>query len=106
VTAQPSDPRAARAMLTYLTEPADPILGALLQIFDPRHILAAIRSGALPADVTARLDELEAAKVQPALARWRARLATVPAGAGLARHAADGLHLLCPRRPRVAIPAR
>ena len=45
---QPGDSRAARATLTYLAEPADPLLGTLLRETDPCEIVAAIRSGAVP----------------------------------------------------------
>ncbi len=39
----------ARAALTYLAEPADPALGALLEVCEPAEILAAIKAGTLPA---------------------------------------------------------
>jgi hypothetical protein len=38
----------ARAALTYLAEPADPALGALLGICEPAEVLAAIKAGVLP----------------------------------------------------------
>ncbi|HEV2252017.1 MAG TPA: DNA-processing protein DprA [Streptosporangiaceae bacterium] len=39
----------ARAALTYLAEPADPALGALLEVCEPAEVLAAIKAGGLPA---------------------------------------------------------
>jgi hypothetical protein len=36
------------AALTYLAEPADPALGALLGICEPAEVLAAIQAGMLP----------------------------------------------------------
>ena len=41
--------RLARAALTYLAEPADPALGALLAVCEPAEILAAIKADLLPA---------------------------------------------------------
>jgi len=38
----------ARAALTYLAEPADPALGALLEICEPAEVLAAIKADMLP----------------------------------------------------------
>lgn len=43
------DHRTARAALTHLAEPADPLLGALQESAGPCETLAAIRSGTLPA---------------------------------------------------------
>ena len=40
--------RLARAALTYLAEPADPALGALLEICSPAEVLAAIKADMLP----------------------------------------------------------
>jgi len=72
----------ARAALTYLAEPGDPALGALLEVCEPAEVLAAIRAGTLPGtgpgcgDSPARRRALEAA-----LGRWRIRLPWLP-GAG------------------------
>ena len=91
--------RLARATLTYLAQPADPLLGRLLQELTPDHVLAAIRSGTLPA-VAARVPGgTSAAQARSALARWRARLPAVPQDAGLAVHAARGISLVCPGDP-------
>jgi DNA processing protein len=99
VTAQPGDRQVASATLTYLAQAADPLLGGLLPVLHPADVLAGIRSGALPAAAAATLDTAQEARLRPALARWRARLAGIPADAGLARHAANGIHLLCPGDP-------
>ncbi|HUY47598.1 MAG TPA: DNA-processing protein DprA [Streptosporangiaceae bacterium] len=96
MTPRQDDPRAACARLTYLAEPANPILGALLQVLPPDEVVAAIRSGNIPA---ARLAETQAARIRPMLAGWRAQLASVPPDAGVAQHAANGIHLLCPGDP-------
>src|SRR5437764_12699734 len=44
----PSEVRLARAALTYLAEPGDPALGALLAVCDPAEVLAAIKADTLP----------------------------------------------------------
>ncbi len=91
------DPRAASAALTYLAEPADPILGALLQVHTPGDVLAAITSGGVPSNVCP--DEVRAAKLRLALTRWQARLAAIPPDAGLDEHEAQGIRLICPGDP-------
>jgi DNA processing protein len=99
----------ARAALTYLAEPADPALGALLEVCEPEQILTAIKSGTLPAikddtlpgnttdlsDTPARRRALEAA-----FNRWRLRLPWLPDGAGLADARRDGIRLVCPADPQ------
>jgi DNA processing protein len=91
--------RVACAMLTYLAEPADPVLGGLLQVLAPDHVLACIRAGAIPAGAAGALDDAQAAGLRPALARWRAQLPAIPPDAGLAAHAAQGIALVCPGDP-------
>jgi len=87
----------ARAALTYLAEPADPALGALLEICEPAEVLAAITAGMLPGtgpgcgDTPARRRALERA-----LGRWGARLGWLPADADIARACRDDIRLVCP----------
>ncbi|HLK74224.1 MAG TPA: DNA-processing protein DprA [Streptosporangiaceae bacterium] len=108
----------ARAALTYLAEPADPALGALLEVCEPAEILAAIKAGTLPAikpetlpaDATdpicptgltgptgspARRRALEAA-----FNRWRLRLPWLPDDVGLTSARRDGIRLVCPADPQ------
>jgi DNA processing protein len=47
------DDRLARAALTYLAEPADPLLGDLLRVTDPSDVLASIRAETVPAGLAA-----------------------------------------------------
>jgi hypothetical protein len=61
VTAQFSDRHVACATLTYLAQPADPLLGGLLRVLDPADVLAGIKSGALPAAAVATLNAAEEA---------------------------------------------
>ena len=99
MTRPDDDHRVACATLTYLAEPADPALGALLQVLSPAEVLASIRSGTIPARAARAMDQAQAAGLRPALARWQSQLPRVPAGAALARHAAGGIRLICPGEP-------
>jgi DNA processing protein len=90
----------ARAALTYLAEPGDPALGALLEICEPAEVLAAIKAGALPGtgpgsgDRPARRRALEAA-----LSRWRIRLPWLPDDEQIIASCRDGIRLVCPGDP-------
>src|SRR6266536_5891893 len=97
MTRPDNDHRVASATLTYLAEPADPVLGALLQALDPVEVLASIRSGTIPARAARAV--AQAAGLRPALARWQSQLPRVPADTALARHAAGGIRLVCPGEP-------
>jgi DNA processing protein len=111
----PSEVRLARAALTYLAEPGDPALGALLAVCDPAEVLAAIKADTLPVVTkvnqigqASRIDQAnqvgQASQVSQAsraalgraLGRWRVRLPKLPAGAGIADAGRDGIRLVCP----------
>jgi DNA processing protein len=89
---------AARAALTYLAEPGDEVLGALLAGSAADELLAAIKAGRRPA--TDRAGELgtQAGRevMDRAFGRWRLRLPELPPDGGLARGAAAGMRLICP----------
>jgi DNA processing protein len=91
--------RLACATLTYLAEPADPLLGRLLSVLTPAAVLASIRSAAIPARVTAGLDQAQVTGVRRSLARWRAQLPAISPDGGLAAADRDGIRLLCPGDP-------
>jgi DNA processing protein len=91
--------RVACATLTYLAEPADPVLGALLRVLAPDRVLAYIRSGIMPAGAADVVDDAQAARLRPVLARWRAQLPAIPSDAGLTAHASRGIALVCPGDP-------
>jgi DNA processing protein len=90
----PSETRLARAALTYLAEPGDPALGALLAVCDPAEVLAAIKADTLP--VATKIGQASRAALARALGRWRVRLPKLPAGAGIADAGRDGIRLICP----------
>ena len=93
--------RTARAALTYLAEPGDPVLGALLSTYEPAEVLAAIKAGALP-PVAARAARV---MLDRALASWRGRLPELPPEPDLIGSAREqGIRLVCPGDP--AWPAR
>ena len=111
----PSEVRLARAALTYLAEPGDPVLGALLAVCDPAEVLAAIKADTLPVATTigqggqegqigqanqvgqvTQAGQASRAALARALGRWRVRLPKLPAGAGIADAGRDGIRLICP----------
>jgi DNA processing protein len=94
----PSDEeRLARAALTYLAEPGDPALGALLTICEPAELLAAIQADTLP-EITgvSQISEVSRAALGRALGRWRVRLPRLPASGGIADAGRDGIRVICP----------
>jgi DNA processing protein len=88
--------RIARAVLTYLAEPGDPLVTALLAQLSAAEVVGCIRSGTLPGGVT---DAVGATAAESALQRCRRRLGRVPPGAGLAGPPENGIRLLCPGDP-------
>ena len=96
----PGEVRLARAALTYLAEPGDPVLGALLAVCDPAEVLAAIKADTPPEvsqiGLAGQLGRASRAALGRALARWRVRLPKLPADAGIADASRDGIRLVCP----------
>jgi DNA processing protein len=95
-TARLGEQRLARAALTYLAEPGDPALGALLEICEPAEVLAAIKANMLPG-TEASEDPAARRALERALGRWRTRLPGLPGD--LARACCDGIRLVCPGDP-------
>jgi DNA processing protein len=120
--------RVARAVLTYLAEPGDPVLAALLDVREPASIVAAVAAGRLPAwspgrlpawspgrpdegqrdaapravqapERTGRASRTAAARLEHAFGTWRHRLGGVPSEMDLARFHRDGIRLVCPGEP-------
>jgi DNA processing protein len=96
----------ARARLTYLAEPGDPVLASWLEVSPPAEIVAAISAGQLPelAGIrTCTLDgnlgptrDLQAEKLEHAFQLWRQRLGDLPDELDLARLRREGIRLVCP----------
>jgi DNA processing protein len=99
VTARTGEDRVASAIITHLTEPPDPVLTGLLSVLSPAQVLGSIRSGTIPAAAAGALDAAQAARLRPALSRWRARLPAIPADGGLTAAARAGIRLICPADP-------
>jgi len=96
----PGEQELARAALTYLAEPGDPALGALLEICEPAEILAAIRANLLPGIGPGCGDRPATRKaLDRALGSWRARLSGLPDDSGVAEAYRDGIRLVCPTDP-------
>src|SRR6516225_8805051 len=89
--------RWARAALSFLAEPGEPALGALLKSCRPGEILDAVLSGKEPRSA------LPAGGGVPGLARafgrWRARAGRIPSPARLKAWERRGMRLVCPGDP-------
>ena len=94
-----SEEKLARAALTYLAEPGDPALGALLGICEPAEVLAAIKADMLPGTGPGCGDSpASRAALRRALGRRRAappRGAGSRAGAGNPVRSASSIFLGC-----------
>jgi DNA processing protein len=88
--------RLARATLTWLAEPADPQLLALLGVCEPASVLARIRQGIMPWPY--QIDgDTGSTTMRHAILRWRTRLPDLPDE--------DEIAILCrDNRLRVACP--
>jgi DNA processing protein len=87
----------ARAALAYLAEPGDPVLGALLGIYEPAEVMAAIKADMLPAIGPGCGDNRASrAALQHALGRWRARLPGLPGDQDVIAACGDGVRLIGP----------
>ena len=91
--------RLARAALTYLAEPGDSLLGALLRDREPDEVVAAIVAGRLPAGAGGPGLDRDSGAVTRALRRWAARAAELPAASDLAAWHRQGIRLICPGDP-------
>jgi DNA processing protein len=92
-----SQEKLARAALTYLAEPADPALGALLAICEPAEVLAAIKADMLPGTGPGCGDTpASRAALERALGRWRVRLPGLPDAEAIADACRDDMRLIGP----------
>jgi DNA processing protein len=89
--------RMARAALTYLADPGDPVLGALLRQCTAAQVVAALVAGQHP--LTGRPQDVAALPgLDRALARWSARLSRLPPPGQIARELSTD-RLVCPGDP-------
>jgi DNA processing protein len=103
VTGRAEGERAARAALTWVAEPGDEVMGALLRSCPPAEIVAALTEGRAPVapapsggggDGGAGVPRLDRA-----LHRWAARLGEVPPEHALDTWRAEGIRLVVPGDP-------
>src|SRR5579875_1491333 len=89
----------ARALLTYMAEPGDPVLAAWLEVTTPADAVAAISAGRLPKLPAMRpgsLGDLQTEKVEHAFGSWRQRLGDHPGELDLDEFRRAGIRLVCP----------
>jgi DNA processing protein len=96
----------ARAALTYLAEPADLRLGALIRACGAARTLAAIKAGTFPdiapagvLDVGPGASGSPRAAAMRAMQRWQVRLAEAPPAEEVADLCRSGIRLVCPGDP-------
>lgn len=90
MTAGPDPDRVARAALTCIAEPADPVMGELLQHCSPAAVIAALIAGK-PLPRPAAMPALERAR-----RRWSARLGEAPTADKLDAWQRDGIRFISP----------
>jgi len=99
MTAVPGPEQLARAALSFLAEPGDQVLGALLRSCSPQEVVGALSS---PRDPQVALPAAGRAVpgISRAFERWRARIGQVPSAARLAAWDRSGFRLVCPGEPQ------
>jgi DNA processing protein len=90
--------RFARIALSFVAEPGDLALGALLGWCEPAEIMAALSSGDDPGTALPAAGR-EIPGLSQAFRRWRARLDQVPLPARLSAWEGVGLRQVCPGEP-------
>jgi DNA processing protein len=111
VTVDSEPGRVARATLSCVAEPGDPVMGALLRDCSPAAIVASLMAGRSPVAAGPPRSGCGAAGrggdgggeripgLDRALQRWGARLGEAPDAAALAGWQQQGIRLLCPGDP-------
>ena len=99
MTATLNEESYARAALTYLAEPGDVTLGALIRACGAARTLAAIKTGSYPDLTPAGLSGAVRAATVRAMRRWQVRLPEVPAAEEVSGVCRAGIRLACPGDP-------
>jgi DNA processing protein len=89
--------RFARIALSFVAEPGDLVLGALLRAWGPAEAFAAIRDGRPPEPAAAGHGGIPG--LSRAIGRWAARLGAVPAESRLTAWERAGIRIVCPGDP-------
>jgi DNA processing protein len=87
--------RQARVALSFLADPGDLALGALLRSLSPAEVLAAVSGGPRDREVLAAGHPM-VPSLRRAVKRWAARLVLLPSPELLAAWRAAGMRALCP----------
>jgi len=87
--------RFARIALSFLAEPGDVRLGALLRVCRPAEALAAIASGR-PPELAQDAGAARIPGLGRAIERWAARIDAIPADARIGAWERAGIRILCP----------
>ena len=98
-SASAADERYARAALTYLAEPADRVLAAMIRVHGAARTLEAIRAGGDPDHAAVGPDGPIGASrmvVRRAMERWRVRMTELPAPDDMIAFTRSGIRLVCP----------
>jgi DNA processing protein len=92
------DERLARAQLTYLSEPGDELLGALVRASGAVEAVEVIRSGSLTGAQwpPAQAAQAGMAALGRAAGRWRSRLGQAPGPGEITRALGTGIRVICP----------
>ena len=90
--------RRARAVLSFLAEPGEAALGALLKSCGPGEILDAVLSGKEPRAALPAVGR-DVPGLASAFGRWRARAGRIPSPARLEAWERRGMRLVCPGDP-------
>ena len=95
--------RAARAALTCIAEPGDPVMGALLHWCTAAGVVRALVAGRAPVPDRSDAAPGGGPELVPglgrALRRWGARLGEAPPATALATWQQQGIRLICPGDP-------
>jgi DNA processing protein len=82
-------------MLSFLADPAEPVLGAVLRVLPAAEIVSALCAGdGGRAELVSRLPDV--AGLDRVAARWQARVGLLPTAARLAAWERSGLRLVVP----------
>ncbi|RFU42436.1 DNA-protecting protein DprA [Actinomadura logoneensis] len=95
-----TEDRIARATLTALAEPGEPLLNELIDRLGAPETLTAIRRGRLPDETAAGIaDDSLVARMTERLAHWRIRLSAAEPASDLLVAERLGVRLVCPGDP-------
>jgi DNA recombination-mediator protein A len=98
VSTEAEPERMARVQLSFLADPGDLVLGALLRESPAAEVVTAVTVGEGDGD-GGLTDRRDIPGLGRAVARWRARLGQLPSPARLAAWERAGIRLVCPGEP-------